>query len=73
MHVPNLRSRKPASTRLPPAIDSCCPILINDMEVDKVHKGCVLKGRLITEAIKMQSVQSVLEDAAGDVVTVSSC
>lgn len=34
-------------------------------------RGYVLKGRVITEAIKAQSVQSVLEDANGVVVTVS--
>lgn len=37
------------------------------------YSGGVLKGRLVTEAIKMQSVQSVLEDEAGNVMTVSVC
>lgn len=70
-HVPNIiASRKPTEYAKPPAMQHCSRILIRDLEVGATHRGSVLKGKLITQAIKMQSVQSVLEDAAGDVIVV---
>lgn len=71
VHVPSIASRKPTKYAKPPAMEHCSQIMIDDLEVGATHRGSVLKGRLITQAIKMQSVQSVLEDAAGDVVVVS--
>jgi hypothetical protein len=55
----------------PAAVDRCHPLLIKDLDVNCEHIGAVLKGKLVTDALQMRSVQSVLEDEAGDVVTVS--
>lgn len=74
MHVPNIAARKaaPPYSAPPPPAESCRRILINDLDLGVVHRSRILRGRLITDAyIKMQSVQSVLEDDAGDVVMVS--
>jgi hypothetical protein len=72
LHLPNIASRKRVVYAQPPALELCSRIRIRDLEVGATHRGSVLRGRLLTEAIKMQSVQSVLEDEAGDVVVVSS-
>jgi hypothetical protein len=66
--MPNIQPRK-AGFAPKPSFEECSPILIEDLEIG-VHRGRMLRGRLITKAIKMQSVQSVLEDEAGGVVTV---
>jgi hypothetical protein len=77
LHAPNLMPRKRPIHPVPLPVEKCSSISIKQLEVPLqsdcthcTHRGKVLKGKLITEAIKMQSVQSVLEDAAGDVVTV---
>lgn len=71
LHLPNIASRKPMEYAKPPAMEHCSRIMIQDLEVGATHRGSVLKGKLITQATKMQSVNSVLEDVAGDVVVVS--
>jgi predicted ATP-dependent Lon-type protease len=70
-HVSKNRLVKPAE-RLgtPPAFSSCSPILCSELQLDVVHKGCVLSGTLIVDALMMTSVQTVLEDGAEDVVQV---
>lgn len=69
-HIPNIATRKTHFGAATP-FESCSSILIRDLVVGSTHRRRVLKGRTVTEAIKMQSVQTVLEDEAGDVVTVS--
>lgn len=71
LHMPNIQPRK-ASFAPTPSFEECSPTQIKDLEVGEVHRCRMLRGRLITKAIKMQSVQSVLDDEAGGVVTVST-
>jgi hypothetical protein len=70
MHMPSIASRK---SSLGPAcpFELCSSILIGDLELGSTHQRRVLKGRLVEDPIKMQSVQTVLEDEPGDVVVVS--
>jgi hypothetical protein len=69
LYLPNRATRK-ANFGAACQFESCSNIFIRDLNAGKTHRGSVLKGRLVTEAIKMQSVQTLLEDDAGDVVKV---
>jgi hypothetical protein len=70
MHMPSIASRKSSFEAACP-FELCSSILIGDLELGSTHQRRVLKGRLVEDAIKMQSVQTVLEDEYGDVVVVS--
>lgn len=45
-------------------------MLCNELQLGAVHKGHVLTGTLIVDALLMSSVQTVLEDEEGNVVKV---
>lgn len=68
---PILSLAKPPFTNSLQQLSAAPPLLIKDLSVNCEHEGAVLKGKLVTDALQMRSVQSVLEDEAGDVVTVS--
>lgn len=70
MHMPSIASRKSRFETACP-FELCSSILIGDLELGSTHQRRMLKGRLVEDAIKMQSVQTVLEDESGDVVVVS--
>jgi hypothetical protein len=61
MYLPNRGTRK-ANFGAARPYESCSSVLIRDLKAGTTRNGSVLKGRLVTEAIKMQSVQTVLED-----------
>lgn len=70
--LPGIMPSRPARFTRPPALDSCEPILIDELYTQcgaTFHRRALL-GTLIADTIKMSSVQSLLEDKAGDVITV---
>lgn len=69
-HMPNTQPRKTSFGAGCP-YEQCSSILVRELEVGATHRRRVLQGRLVTQAIKMQSVQTVLEDEAGGLVPVS--
>ncbi|WIA16369.1 hypothetical protein OEZ85_013065 [Tetradesmus obliquus] len=68
VHCSNPRLAKPACFGRPPALSSCSPILCSELQLDAVHKGHVLFGTLVVDALLMSSVQTVLEDEEVQVV-----
>jgi hypothetical protein len=70
-HSSNHMRVKPAERfATPPAFSSCSTILCSELRLDAVHRGYVLSGTLIVDAVLMSSVSTVLEDEDGNVVQV---
>jgi hypothetical protein len=65
------RDVKPAfaTPALPPG--RCRPIRVAQLQQQTTHRGRALRGVTVTEPIIMRSLQTVLQDEAGDLVTVS--
>jgi hypothetical protein len=72
-HMGFTRSRdvKPAfpTPALPPG--RCRPTRVAQLQQQTTHRGRALRGVTVTEPIIMRSLQTVLQDEAGDLVTVS--